>query len=372
MIKESELDDDQLNVLKATHDKSCIVSGCAGSGKSVLALIKAQRLQKERGNSYQIIVFTKALCGYMNSGREELGLVNEFMYHEEWRWKKYLRHYRNGQSFMVYEKDNNGNKIPYMPKSDYVIVDEIQDFEQQEIMEFVKATKKNFFFFGDTAQSIYGGLKNTMPVQNIGHMLYRERIESKDWELYRNYRLPLPVARYIQYVGINLPPFEERIYKSPERSVPSVLKYSDGKSQISDIKNIKESRDFTDVAILVPSSELVRQIGEELISLGLNVEMKYDDKVDFRNSKNNLDFSTTNPKVMTYHSAKGLQFEAVILPYIDSFIDDGGDNRKALYVAMSRTYRYLYIMYSGQLPRPLSEIPTNLYKTTKIEEVEDI
>ena len=100
--------------------------------------------------------------------------------------------------------------------------------------------------------------------------------------------------------------------------------------------------------------------------------MKYDDKVDFRNSKNNLDFSTTNPKVMTYHSAKGLQFEAVILPYIDSFIDDGGDNRKALYVAMSRTYRYLYIMYSGQLPSPLSEIPTNLYKTTKIEEVEDI
>lgn len=69
MIKESELDDDQIKVLMETLDKSCIVAGCAGSGKSVLALIKAQRVQKEYGNDYKIIVFTKALCNYMNSGK---------------------------------------------------------------------------------------------------------------------------------------------------------------------------------------------------------------------------------------------------------------------------------------------------------------
>ena len=78
MIKESELDEDQIRVLMATLDKSCIVSGCAGSGKSVLALIKAQRIQKEKGKNYQIIVFTKALCNYMNSGKNELGLTNPF------------------------------------------------------------------------------------------------------------------------------------------------------------------------------------------------------------------------------------------------------------------------------------------------------
>ena len=38
MIKESELDDDQIKVLTATLDKSCVISGCAGSGKSVLPL----------------------------------------------------------------------------------------------------------------------------------------------------------------------------------------------------------------------------------------------------------------------------------------------------------------------------------------------
>ena len=61
MVKESELDEYQIKALMATLDKSCIVMGCAGSGKSVLALIKAQRIQKERGDNYKIIVFTKSL-----------------------------------------------------------------------------------------------------------------------------------------------------------------------------------------------------------------------------------------------------------------------------------------------------------------------
>ncbi|UKI24501.1 MAG: AAA family ATPase [Bacteroidales bacterium] len=134
MIKESELDEDQIKVLMATLDKSCIVAGCAGSGKSILALIKAQRIQKERGNNYKVIVFTKALCHYMNTGRKELGLRNEFYYH--WHWK---------------------NRMNCSP-ADYIIVDEIQDFDKDEISEFISATNKNFFFFGDTAQSIYEGL----------------------------------------------------------------------------------------------------------------------------------------------------------------------------------------------------------------------
>lgn len=109
MIKESELDEDQIKVLMATLDKSCIVAGCAGSGKSILALIKAQRIQKERGNNYKVIVFTKALCHYMNTGRKELGLRNEFYYH--WQWK---------------------NRMNCSP-ADYIIVDEIQDFDKPQI-----------------------------------------------------------------------------------------------------------------------------------------------------------------------------------------------------------------------------------------------
>lgn len=376
MVIESELDEDQIKVLMATNDKSCLVSGCAGSGKSVLALIKAQRIQKEKGDNYQIIVFTKALCNYMNAGKETLGLHNDFYYHEEWRWKKVLKRYANGQSFMVYAKDDDGNKIPNMPKADYVIVDEIQDFSQKEIQEFIQSTGKNFFFFGDTAQSLYNDLKRaeggTMPVRGINRLFPYDK-EPKNFALYRNYRLPLPTARLAQYIGIDLDAFDEKTYKSRETATPKIIKYQSIKEQVEAIARIIKRGTLSDVAILLPHNDDVRYISALLNNIGVDHEARYTDKEDWRNSIDNLDFDTTNPKVMTYHSAKGLQFETVFLPCISELDGDKKvSEQKALYVAITRTYRDLYIMYSGYLPAPLSEVPKTLYATSEISTVEDI
>ena len=368
MIIESELDEDQIKVLNAVNDKSCIVSGCAGSGKSVLALIKAQRLQREKGNDYQIIVFTKALCNYMNAGRNELGLKKQFDYH--WDWKKQKQ----------------------CPSSDYVIVDEIQDFSKDEIQDFINATYKHFFFFGDTAQSIYEGLKETMPVEDINHTF---STRAKIFELYRNYRLPKSVAKVVQYIGVNLDGFDLDTYKSKETSIPRFIRYDSLNSQIKSIARLINNGAVSDVGILVPHNEDVKRVSDMLNEYQINHELKYDDKNDFRKSINNLDFTTENPKVMTYHSAKGLQFGTVFLPgaeqlsvtilkkywknpgvFLEEYNLSKDEKRKvselkAFYVAMTRTYRNLYVMYSGSLPFPLSEVPRELYKTTEKDVVED-
>lgn len=344
MIRESELDDDQIKVLQGTLDKSCIISGCAGSGKSVLALIKAQRIQNEKGNNYKIIVFTKALCEYMNHGREELGLRNSFTYY--WIWKNRLN----------------------CPSADYIIVDEIQDFDDSEIQDFINATRKHFFFFGDTAQSIYEGLKDTTKVEDIGYLLPRGSERPKNFELYRNYRLPISVAKFVQNVGVDLQPFEISTYKNLYPDKPHLIQYTDIKNQIEAIQHIITNNDLTDIAILLPHNEMIRTVGSILNELGVNFEQKYNDKENFRNNIDSLNFSTTNLKLMTYHSAKGLQFETVFLPGID-MIDDNDNVRKSLYVAMTRTYKDLYIMYSGELPHILSSIPQDLYITTETKEV---
>lgn len=346
MLTESELDDDQLTVLNSTLDQSCIVEGCAGSGKSVLALIKAQRIQKEKGNNYEIIVFTKSLCHYMNAGREQLGLHNHFNY--LWEWEN-----RKGK-----------------PHADYVIVDEIQDFTSDEIRDLANAADKHFFFFGDTAQSIYEGLKDTIPVNSIRDCLPFSKKSFKSFSLYRNYRLPLPVARFVQYVGVDLDTFVESTYKSRENEMPRLIKYDSADEQLRSIADIINKRALTDVAILLPQNDQVKYVANKLKSYGLNIEMKYNDKSDFRNNQDSLNFISTNPKVMTYHSAKGLQFEAVFLPYVCDAEDSS--SRKPLYVAMTRTYRYLYVMYSGTLPKPLNDIPSNLYKTKVSDEIKDI
>ena len=389
MIIESELDDDQLNVLKATNEKSCIVSGCAGSGKSVLALIKAQRIQQEKGNDYQIIVFTRALCSYMNAGRRELGLNKQFDYH--WTWKK---------------RKN-------CPSSDYIIVDEIQDFSKEEIQEFLNATNTHFFFFGDTAQSIYEGLKETMPVEDINFLLSSGQ-RAKSFNLYRNYRLPKPVAKVVQFVGVNLDGFDIDTYKSRETAMPRIIRYDSLNKQIESIaKMIKGGGPVSDVGILIPHNKGVKRLSDLLNNEKINHEAKYDvyedeygDEVYERESNgkqnkfvrtsDNLDFSTENPKIMTYHSAKGLQFGTVFLPNVEQlssdvlsqfwknpgvFVDETNLSKdlkrkvselKAFYVAMTRTYRNLYVMYSGSLPFPLSKVPKDLYKTTEKDVVEDI
>lgn len=260
--------------------------------------------------------------------------------------------------------------IPYMPSADYIIVDEIQDFSDEEIKDFLNATHKNFFFFGDTAQSIFEGFKTTLPVDRISSIVPLN-MKVKNWELYRNYRLPLPVARVVQSVGVDLPPFIESTYKSKETAVPRFLKYSDEDSQIKAIHDIIAKNNMTDVAILLPDNDYVKSVYDKLRAMGGNYELRYNDKEDFRNSQDNLNFTSTNPKVMTYHSAKGLQFETVFLPYIENFSGNESD-RKALYVAMTRTYRDLYVIYTSALPSPLTEINPDLYKTTEIDEIEDL
>ena len=136
------------------------------------------------------------------------------------------------------------------------------------------------------------------------------------------------------------------------------------------LQRIIKNNNFEDVAILLPHNEDVINIHRQLTALGGNYEMRYNDKEDWRNSKDTLNFDSTNPKIMTYHSAKGLQFETVFLPFIENFeeIDEHGkSSRKALYVAMTRTYKYLYVMYTDCLPSPLSCIDKNLYEENEVD-----
>lgn len=352
MIKESK-DKNQTDFIYETNDKSCIVTGSAGTGKSVMALMKAANIQKKCGDNYKIIIFTKSLCNYMNSGREELKLHNVCLYH--WQWK-YCMH---------------------CSPADYIIVDEIQDFDKDEIQEFINAANKNFFFFGDSAQSIFKGvqygnrIKNPLPITiaNI-ETLMSNKSQLKEFKLYYNYRLPVHVAEFVQYVGIGLPPFDPAHYLSKEMSVPYMLDYNNVDCQISAIKEIyedeKKRTDSADVAALLPRGDMVEWLGNRLRDMNVPYEWKY--QKDGR-TIDTLNFNTPNLKIMTYASAKGLQFEKTILPFVECFINDNGSRRKQLYVAMTRTYKDLYIMYCGVLPPLLKNIPKNLYKAIIEDEI---
>lgn len=343
-IRESELDDFQRHLLLRNLDESMVVSGCAGSGKSIIALHKARQIQQEKGDDYEVIVFTKSLCNYMNSGKEALDLNNDFDYH--WSWKNRRR----------------------SPKSDYIIVDEIQDFTKEEIEEFKNSARKYFYFFGDTAQSIFDGLK---PTQSIRDIAYQASVS--EFPLYFNYRLPKPVAKITEdYIGVDTS-YKDATYKSNVDTIPRIIQYANFEKQLEAIARIIKTRKLIDVGIFFPRGIEVKNASEILTNLGVNNEVRYNDKVDWTKSKDTLNFDTSNPKLMTYHSAKGLQFETVFLPScnIENNIE-GFSKQKSLYVAMTRTYNNLYILHSGDLSSFFDRVPVNLYKTTEYDEIQDI
>ena len=65
-VEEESLDDDQLDLIDHTINSSMLVSGCAGSGKSVIAMHKAAQIAG-MGYSVILIALTKSLTGFMGS-----------------------------------------------------------------------------------------------------------------------------------------------------------------------------------------------------------------------------------------------------------------------------------------------------------------
>ena len=331
-VQENSLDGEQLELIERELTSSMIVTGCAGSGKSVIAMYKAKQII-ENGGDVILIAYTKSLYKYMQQGEPLTNDNHHFYYH--WQWEKAGR-----------------------PAADYIIVDEVQDFSREEIEQFIHAARKCFFFFGDTAQSIYSGIKNTVSIKELAEMT-----GVKISCLNSNYRLPKPVAKITQrYVGIDANPYADSVYQSKETALPYIVAFKNDEAQIDAIVSLVEKKKMKSVGILVPNNELVLSTNRKLSERNFSCELKYNSELEKDNIVT-LDFKSSLPKLMTYHSAKGLQFETVFLPFYEGTTDN--DARKALYVAMTRTYRYLYVFYKGdKLEYPLSEVPREYFLNT--------
>lgn len=326
-VRDSELDDYQRKIINKRTDNSFIVKGCAGSGKSILALWKAKQIQNENKGSYQIIVFTKALKQYMADGIRQVGLnSSNVTYH--WWWENRLD----------------------CPSSDYIIVDEAQDFSEEDIRLFKSKARKALLLYGDSAQQLYKFMDDKTPI-SMEEMAVTTGYQTE--QLVFNHRLPKKIARLAAYISSVDDDLEGRCTNEGTEK-PKIYYCRSFNAQMDKIAEIIKNRNFEDVGILFRHNEKVKQAYDYLKSKGLNVEAKVNRDMD-------LDFNSDNPKILTYHSAKGLQFEAVFIP--DCTCEDEED-RNPLYVAITRSYQSLYILHSGDLSSFFDDVPENLYETT--------
>lgn len=339
-IDYADLDDMQRQLIDRRNSKHVVVCGSAGSGKSLIALHKAKQVSQL--GSYAVIVYTKTLRKYFEDGLKSLGLSNVYHY-------------------------NGWNKTNVK----YLIVDECQDFSPEEISMMIKHAQI-CFFFGDTDQSIMKFRGALQSVEETAHELH----VTLD-QLYWNYRLTKDIARLAETVG-KVEDLEYKCKRSGEKT--NIIKARSIDDQLDKIIETIRNRQLTNVGILMPYNTIytaqsacgnskmsVEYVKNYLLRHSITCEFKYNANKD---TEMDLDFHTTNPKVLTWWCAKGLQFDDVFVPCCDYEFDE--DKRSALYVAITRCCERLYLTYSGTIGRffPDPAKVKNIYKDN--DDIEDI
>lgn len=337
-IPGAKLGKEQEDILNNRNDSSFIVKGCAGSGKSLLALLKAKQIQDSNLGTILFVVKTNSLKQYMTDAIKtyNINASNIETYNKCFYWTRMNNQWVKG----------DWKKADY----DFIIVDEAQDLTKEDILLLKDKARKAIFYYGDSAQQLYDFDKTKQPV-TMEDIAFFTRFPTE--QLVFNYRLPKKIARVAQYVNSENDRLETRCVEEGYES-PFLQEYDSFEDEMDAYIKIKRNRNFEDVGILFRKDDDVRRAYEYLKGKGENVEARYQSGV-----VDNLDFNSGNTKIMNYHNAKGLQFEAVFLP--ECYCSDN-DSRNALYVAITRTYRSLYIMHTGNLSSFLDAVPEELFE----------
>lgn len=312
-------------ILGLTAERTIVVKGVAGSGKSLTLLKKAKQVSTF-SQSYAIIVYTKSLKQFFVDELAEIGQTKGHVYYYA-EWKRSTK-----------------------PNYTYLFVDECQDFNSQEIDDFVKHGKY-CWFFGDTNQSIMDfPPRNNTPghnVQSVEETARQLNVHTQD--LCINHRLTIENAKIGEYIRPNSN-LSFACYKHGPKPIQRNLPIIN--SQLDEILRIKQEGGLTDIGILVYYNRQVDYIRDFFSKKGIPVEWKKEDAME-------MDFKSTNPKVLTMHCAKGLQFTDVFIPYCEIFQYE--DEKAALYVATTRPLEQLYLTYSGTLCSFLPPETMNVY-----------
>lgn len=363
-VKESQLDLQQKGVLQKKLAQHLVVTGGAGSGKSILALLKAKAMLSNN-DRVLYVVKTVALNTYMDAGvsaeakKEKApssvgNLSNRIWsqlrdsicsFNHCFRWAK--------------NEDGEWENLGWKKGNyDYIILDEATDLKMPEIQELIDHCKY-LVAFGDDDQQLFSFIDTRTKVSQIADKVGIGK-DSIDNLIY-NHRLPKKMARLVVYLHPRIQPSTPDADNFIRRclvegtELPHVFQYNMETEQYDEIIKIVKNKNggLKSVGILFRDTESMKRAYRYFTENNLPTSMVIDSKTIGEQ------FDSAAPNLMTYHGAKGLQFETVFIPNCS----DPGFDKAPLYVALTRTYSSLYIMYTGIKSSFISRIPSELYET---------
>ncbi|MCE5228546.1 UvrD-helicase domain-containing protein [bacterium] len=371
LVPREELTPDQIRAVEMPMNEHKVIFGAPGSGKT-LTLIHRARFLLDNYNiepdRFRIFVYTNALKDYIHGALDLLnihpGCVISF---DAWCRDFYTVHINKRPPWNETSKSPDFTAIregvlkklqmpgfenhPY----DFVLVDEGQDLSPT-VFGILRKIAKHVTVCMDHKQQIYDhGSSEDGILKALG-------LRKRNLSLLEAYRC-CPYISQIASTFIDDPQEREAYLRQTktsqgERETPLIVLATD-KDEETDrlIEAIKTRQQKGDrIAILFPQKRFVYGYAKALMEAGLEVEVPV--KAGHKESTyRGLDFGSDYPKLMPYHSAKGLTFDSVFLPKLDPVLFDkmSPDRiRNLLFVGITRATRWVYM--STQRGRELPQL----------------
>ncbi|NOU83896.1 AAA family ATPase [Paenibacillus sp. LMG 31459] len=274
-------------------------------------------------------------------------------------FNEYMR--LRGQSGLRYDFEDLAGYVDEEFESDtspryyrHIIIDEGQDFSPAMLRSLAKAipTDGSITYFGDVAQQIYGSRVSWRTAGLNNPQIYR---------FAQNYRNTKEIAAL--GLAISEQPFfpedtdlVEPSFPRASGPKPALISFSSEEEELDYyIANVIIPNRTRTIVILVRSVETVDYIINKIRQKRITPQ-KLSKEMSVWNSRPGV-------SVGTYHSAKGLEFDTVILPFctanrlpspervtaLDNFEEALNEEVKLLYVGVTRAKSELYISYTGEV-----------------------
>ncbi len=360
LIGFSDLTPDQKRVIQISPQKSILITGASGSGKTQVLVHRAAFFLQSHGLSPQnirIFVLTDVLEEFIGSEIESLGYSREIVTtFDHWCRSFFLenisqdlpRVYVDGR--VDYKKTlmavldalkKNGNLLKGL---EFALVDDGQELPV-EAFEILSLAARHTTVFSDTQN------RWSREGSSESLILNTLKIQKGNLALQGDFRNPPNVAhlasRFIadddsRYAYLS----QTRMAHSPAEGPLCYVARTEEKemlhlSQVVQQKLVQKNR----VGILVPTNRLVHSLAKSLLDKGIETEKAI--TIDAQNVIHSpYDFRSNLPKITTYSMARGLTFDSVLLPRLTEDSLSGlstMQQKQLLFMGISRASQWVYL-----------------------------
>ena len=329
----TDLTEDQQMALEEKNPIA--ISGGAGTGKTVVSLWRHIQNIDVLNKSSMITTYTKTLHSYLLNSAKSLS-------NEAW---KYV-----WTSQVIYTHGGNW-------KIDEILIDEAQDLTFEHLQN-MKNYAKHISYGADFNQQLYEGRVKENEIKN----LFPNNIE---YSLQQNFRNSYHILNFAKAILPNFYIPQNTLDELEDKNIglkPIMFITNDLDKEIAKIiELINEFKSDThNIAILLP-------FGKDTFKNGQKVEDSVDNYYNILSSKNidcsryfnemNTDnIKISNIHITTHKSVKGLEFDTVIIPFMNKFKNyilkntfPRVVNEEDYYVVFTRAKTNLYLLSSEKL-----------------------